>query len=93
MFNAGDYSQERRYDRVQQLQNNITAQSYVQSSNDGLVGETQSTCGALSCGRTGRIQERLQRGTTNTDALINNRKSKLESHTSVQLLCELPKNI
>jgi hypothetical protein len=57
--------------KVQQLKNNSTAQSYAQSSNDGLVGETQSTGGALSYGRTSRIQERPQHDTTNSDAPIN----------------------
>jgi hypothetical protein len=78
---------------VQQLQNNSAAQSYVQSSNDGLVGETQSTGGTLSCGRTSRIQKRPQHDTTNSDALINSRESTLESHTNVQLLCGLPESI
>jgi hypothetical protein len=39
-----------------------------------LLGETQSTGGALSCGRTSRIQERPQYDTTYSDAPINCRQ-------------------
>jgi len=76
--------------RLQQLQNNLTAEPRKQSLDDGVAGEAESTDGTTPVRRASRIQEGQKHHPLNLDSKTASQEGKTREPAYISLLYWLP---